>query len=126
MADDNNIFPLIDRNTPVINRLRNGVGNKGETISQAITQLISEDNEENKRAIADETVRQIKEDLSGVSGVPEESLEGRFFDDLRDNLTKITPGDILIDDQGQSEDQEGEESDEQDEDNPDQSELEKF
>lgn len=113
MAEGGGIFPLLNRDTPVMDRLRNGVGQESSNIlSKAITDILGEENEENKSAIAQEAVSEIRTEIAEASDVSEEVLDGEFFDDLRSNLENLTIEDVMPEVIPET-DEESEESEEQ-------------
>lgn len=122
MAEER-IFPILDRDAPVLTRLRNGSFRGQDTISTAVTEILGVDDEEERKEIAEKAVKQIRSNISEATGAAEDNIDGEFFDRLQGSLELVEPEDIAsslnIEDDNSSEDSE-------DEDDSDQTGLEKF
>lgn len=94
MAEDS-LFPILNRNAPLLERLRNGQGDAGDILSDAVLEILNEDDEDRIEEIAADAIDEIRADISEASDIPQDSLNGEFFDQLRGALIQLSPDNIL-------------------------------
>lgn len=94
---DNNMFPLVDRQTPVIDRVRGAANSKflgksmGKTLAELMLEKDQEERSENAGEIADWFTKQLAQEL----GLPEEAISPDVASNVEQFFTGMAEEDIL-------------------------------
>lgn len=98
--EDSNIFPIVDRRAPVLERLRGGeeddelASDLGETVGKAV----KSDDEEKLDEAHQKFVEGFTEALAGELGVSEDDIDIGYVERVADYVTSVSEPDVLSDD----------------------------
>ena len=137
MADSDSVFPLVDRETPMLDRLRNRNGSSKSNTPQKMAQLMAETVPADgavRQQTAAEFADEFENALADELGVDVEDLNAEIADMFEQMLVGINPDELfteeaareqgLLDDEEEDEPMFGSPSDEEEDDGDEESEEE--
>lgn len=97
MPGDDNILPILDRQTPLLSRFREE--DEGENISGQIADLIGNSVKSDDEDTIEETRKQIadglRQNLATNLGIEPDNISDSYIDELTESLVDVTEEDVL-------------------------------
>jgi len=97
MSGDNNIFPLLNRHAPILERVRGEQST--EELTEPLSQLIADSVQSDNKELKDETHKQLVESitskLASELGVSDDNIDNGYTEQVADLLISSDETDVL-------------------------------